>query len=153
MPWTARSAKPSASSTSRKYFPPESKAKMLDLVENLRKAYSQRVQHLPWMSEDTKKVALEKLATFRPKIGYPDKWRDYSELEVRAGDAFGNATRARVFDWHRDADRLGQPTDRDEWGMTPYTVNAYYNPTFNEIVFPGGDPAAAVLRSQCRLRP
>ncbi len=91
--------------------------------------------------EDTKKVALEKLATFRPKIGYPDKWRDYSELEVRAGDAFGNATRARVFNWHRDADRLGQPTDRDEWGMTPHTVNAYYNPTFNEIVFP-----AAILQ-------
>ena len=119
-----------------KYFPPESKAKMLDLVENLRKAYSQRVQHLSWMSEDTKKVALEKLSTFRPKIGYPDKWRDYSKLEIRAGDAFGNDTRARVFNWHRDADRLDQPTDRDEWGMTPYTVNAYYNPTFNEIVFP-----------------
>ena len=133
----------------KQYFPPDSKKKMLELVENLRKAYSQRVQQLPWMTEDTRKVALEKLATFRPKIGYPDKWRDYSKLEVRAGDAFGNAARTRSFNWHRDADRLGEPTDRDEWGMTPYTVNAYYNPTWNEIVFPAAilqppffDPAA-----------
>jgi endothelin-converting enzyme/putative endopeptidase len=93
------------------------------------------------MSEPTKKAALEKLATFRPKIGYPDKWRDYSALEVRAGDAYGNSIRAAVYDWNRDVNRLGKPTDRDEWGMTPQTVNAYYNPTFNEIVFP-----AAILQ-------
>jgi putative endopeptidase len=124
-----------------KYFPPESKAKMLALVENLRAAYAERVKQLPWMSEATKKAALEKLATFRPKIGYPDKWRDYSALEVRAGDAFGNSIRAAVFDWNRDVARLGKPTDRDEWGMNPQTVNAYYNPTFNEIVFP-----AAILQ-------
>ncbi len=124
-----------------KYFPPESKAKMLALVENLRAAYAGRVKHLPWMTAATKQAALEKLATFRPKIGYPDKWRDYSALEIRPGDAFGNAVRAAVFDWQRDVNRLGQPTDRDEWGMTPQTVNAYYNPTFNEIVFP-----AAILQ-------
>jgi putative endopeptidase len=119
-----------------RYFPPESKEKMVALVENLRAAYAERVKHLPWMSEPTKQAAMEKLATFRPKIGYPDKWRDYSALEIRPGDAFGNSVRASVFDWQRDVQRLGKPTDRDEWGMTPQTVNAYYNPTFNEIVFP-----------------
>ena len=119
-----------------KYFPADSKAKMLALVENLRAAYAERVKQLPWMSEATKKAALEKLATFRPKIGYPDKWRDYSALDVRAGDAYGNSIRAAVWDWNHDVERLGKPTDRDEWGMTPQTVNAYYNPTFNEIVFP-----------------
>ena len=124
-----------------KYFPPDSKAKMVTLVENLRAAYADRVKQLPWMSEATKKAALEKLATFRPKIGYPDKWRDYSDLEIRAGDAYGNSIRAMVYDWNRDVNRLGKPTDRDEWGMTPQTVNAYYNPTFNEIVFP-----AAILQ-------
>jgi putative endopeptidase len=124
-----------------RYFPPDSKAKMLALVENLRAAYAARVKQLPWMSDATKQAALEKLATFRPKIGYPDKWRDYSALEIRPGDAFGNSIRAVVFDWQRDVNRLGKPTDRDEWGMTPQTVNAYYNPTFNEIVFP-----AAILQ-------
>jgi len=124
-----------------RYFPPESKEKMLALVENLRAAYGERVKELPWMSEPTKKVAAEKLATFRPKIGYPDKWRDYTALEIRPGDAFGNSLRATVFDWQRDVLRLGKPTDRDEWGMTPQTVNAYYNSTFNEIVFP-----AAILQ-------
>jgi predicted metalloendopeptidase len=125
----------------KKYFPADSKAKMQDLVENMRKAYSERVQQLPWMSEETKKVALEKLSTFRPKIGYPDKWRDYSKLEVKPADAFGNLTRAQVFEWRRQADRLGEKTDRDEWGMTTYEINAYYNPTWNEIVFP-----AAILQ-------
>lgn len=125
-----------------KYFPPESKAKMEDLVENLRAAYEGRVKQLPWMTAETKQVALEKLGLFRPKIGYPDTWRDYSKLEIRSGDAYGNARRAALFSWHHDADRLGQKTDRGEWGMTPQTVNAYYNPTFNEIVFP-----AAILQS------
>jgi putative endopeptidase len=125
----------------QKYFPPEAKQKVVALVENLRLAYSARIQQLPWMSADTKKVALEKLAAFRPKIGYPDKWRDYSALQVAAGDAFGNKSRADVFEWHRQLERLGKPTDRDEWHMTPQTINAYYNPTFNEIVFP-----AAILQ-------
>ena len=125
----------------RQYFPPAARQKMLELVANIRAAYSARIQQLPWMSTATKKVALEKLAAFRPKIGYPDKWRDYSALEIRAGDAFGNSMRADVFEWNRQLARLGKPTDRDEWRMTPQTVNAYYNPTFNEIVFP-----AAILQ-------
>lgn len=125
----------------KKHFPPDSKAQMLDLVENLRRGYGQRIRGLTWMSEDTKKAAIDKLRTFKPKIGYPDKWRDYSGLEIRSGDAFGNAVRARVFNWQYDVDRLGKPTDRDEWLMPPHTVNAYYNPTFNEIVFP-----AAILQ-------
>ena len=86
---------------------------MVDLVENLRTAYVSRVKQLPWMTEDTKKVALKKLATFRPKVAYPDKWRDYSKLEVKPGDAFGNAMRAASFNWHHDADRIDEPTDRD----------------------------------------
>ena len=125
----------------QQYFPPQAKQKVLALVENLRSAYATRIQQLPWMSADTKKVALEKLAAFRPKIGYPDKWRDYSALQVRPADAFGNAMRADVFEWQRQLDRLGKPTDRDEWNMTPQTVNAYYNSTFNEVVFP-----AAILQ-------
>jgi putative endopeptidase len=122
-------------------FPPASKQQMLDLVENLRAAYAQHIRQLPWMTAATKKVALEKLAAFHPKIGYPDKWRDYSALEVRADDAFGNVTRGAAFEWQRQLKRLGGPTDRGEWGMTPQTVNAYYNPTFNEVVFP-----AAILQ-------
>jgi putative endopeptidase len=93
------------------------------------------------MSAATKKVALQKLATFRPKIGYPVKWRDYSNLEIGSGDAFGNDERAAVFEWRRKVARINQPTDRDEWSMTPQTINAYYNPTFNEVVFP-----AAILQ-------
>jgi putative endopeptidase len=114
---------------------------MQALVENLRRAYAQRIQRLPWMTDETRKVALEKLAAFRPKIGYPERWRDYSALEVRPGDAMGNARRAALFDYEFELARLGKPSDRDEWGMTPQTVNAYYNPVFNEIVFP-----AAILQ-------
>jgi len=125
----------------KKHFPPDSKAQMLELVENLRRAYAARIRGLTWMSEETKKAAIEKLGTFKPKIGYPDKWRDYSALEIRPGDAFGNQVRARIFNWQYDVNRLGKPTDRDEWFMPPHTVNAYYNPTFNEIVFP-----AAILQ-------
>jgi putative endopeptidase len=133
----------------QRYFPPESKQKVLALVENLRRAYAERMRSLPWMSEETKKIAEQKLATFRPKIGYTDKWRDYSALEIRGGDAFGNAVRSRIFNWEYDLNRLGKPTDRGEWFITPQTVNAYYNPVFNEIVFPAAilqppffDPAA-----------
>jgi putative endopeptidase len=125
----------------QRYFPPTAKAKVLALVENLRAAYAMRIEQLPWMSPETKKVALEKLAAFRPKIGYPDAWRDYSALEIRAGDAFGNELRAHEFEWHRQVARLGSPTDRAEWGMTPQTINAYYNANFNEVVFP-----AAILQ-------
>lgn len=126
----------------KKHFPPEAKAQMVDLVENLRKAYAQRIRRLTWMTEETKKAAIEKLSTFNPKIGYPNKWKDYSGLEIKPGDAFGNHIRARMFAWRYDIDRLGKPTDRDEWFLTPQTVNAYYNPTFNEIVFP-----AAILQA------
>jgi putative endopeptidase len=123
------------------YFPPPSRAQVIALVENMRAAYGVRIRQLTWMSEGTKKVALEKLAAFRPKIGYPVKWRDYASLEIRADDAFGNAERAAAFEWHRKVARIELPTDRDEWGMTPQTVNAYYNPPFNEVVFP-----AAILQ-------
>jgi predicted metalloendopeptidase len=125
----------------KEYFPPAAKAQALALVENLRKAYAAHFATVPWMSAATRKVALEKLAAFRPKIGYPDKWRDYSALEVRGNDALGNETRAEVFEWNRELKRIDQPTDRDEWHMTPQTVNAYYNPVFNEVVFP-----AAILQ-------
>ncbi len=125
-----------------KFFPPEAKAEMLKLVQNLLAAYKVRIENLPWMSDATKKEALIKLSTFRPKIGYPDKWRDYSALEVKADDALGNAKRSAVFEWNRYAARLDQPVDKDEWFMSPQTVNAYYNPSFNEIVFP-----AAILQA------
>jgi putative endopeptidase len=125
----------------QRHFPPAAKAQMLELVENMRTAYGQRIDSSTWMSAETKVIAREKLATFRPKIGYPDRWKDYSALEVRAGDAYGNAKRQSVFDWNFDLARLPRETDRDEWFMTPQTVNAYYNPVFNEIVFP-----AAILQ-------
>lgn len=125
-----------------RHFPPEAKAQMLELIENLRRAYGERIDQLSWMSAETKAVAREKLATFDPKIGYPDRPRDYSALEVRAGDAFGNAKRAAVYDWRYDVARLGRPTDKSEWlFIDPQEVNAYYNPVFNEIVFP-----AAILQ-------
>jgi putative endopeptidase len=131
------------------YFPPAARAQAIALVENLRAAYGERIRELPWMSASTKKVALQKLATFRPKIGYPVRWRDYATLEIRPNDAFGNAERAAAFEWRRKVLRINLPTDRDEWVMTPQTVNAYYDSTFNEVVFPAAilqppffDPAA-----------
>jgi putative endopeptidase len=125
----------------RRHFTPQAKAQMAALVENLRSAYKARIEKLSWMSSETKQAAFRKLAKFRVKIGYPDKWRDYATLEIKAGDAVGNRRRATVWEWHRQAARLDKPTDRDEWGMTTQTVNAYYNSTFNEIVFP-----AAILQ-------
>jgi putative endopeptidase len=125
-----------------RHFPPEAKAQMLALIENLRRAYGERIDRLTWMSAETKVVAREKLQTFDPKIGYPDNPRDYSALEIRAGDAFGNRKRAAVYDWRYDVARLSRPTDKSEWlYMDPQDVNAYYNPVFNEIVFP-----AAILQ-------
>ena len=124
-----------------RYFPPSSKAQVAALVENLRASYAARIEALTWMSPATKKVALEKLAAFHPKLGYPDKWRDYAALSILPADAFGNAARAQLFEWQRQVRRLAEPTDRAEWGMTPQTINAYYNPTFNEVVFP-----AAILQ-------
>lgn len=123
------------------YFPAESKAMMEELVANLRVALAARIRQLDWMGEETKEQALYKLDNFTVKIGYPDKWRDYSALEVRADDLVGNVERAGVFRWQYQLGRMDGPVDRDEWGMTPQTVNAYYNSTKNEIVFP-----AAILQ-------
>jgi len=124
-----------------KYFTPETKAAADALVKNLLVSMGQRLDALPWMSAETKAKAKAKLATYNPKIGFPKKWRDYAGLKIVAGDALGNAARIAEFDNDRRLAKLGQPVDRDEWGMTPMTVNAYYNPTLNEIVFP-----AAILQ-------
>ncbi|HET9637708.1 MAG TPA: M13-type metalloendopeptidase [Allosphingosinicella sp.] len=124
-----------------RYFPPEAKAKADELVRNLIKAMDLRLQGLTWMAPETKAKARVKLAAFTPKIGYPDKWRDYSALEIRQGDAIGNASRAAQFEYRRGIAKIGQPIDRSEWGMSPQTVNAYANPLLNEIVFP-----AAILQ-------
>lgn len=124
-----------------KHFPAEAKDKMLKLVDNLLKAYESSIKELDWMSAETKKQALDKLSKFTPKIGYPDKWRDYGTLKVVKNDLYGNAKRALEFDYKRIINKLGKPVDKAEWGMTPQTVNAYYNPPMNEIVFP-----AAILQ-------
>jgi putative endopeptidase len=121
-----------------KHFPAESKRRMDELVKNLMAAYRERIERLDWMGADTKKQALNKLATVMPKIGYPDKWRDYSGLEIRDDSYVQNVLRAEAFDWQYRIGKLGKPIDRTEWGMTPPTVNAYYNPSLNEIVFPAG---------------
>ena len=119
-------------------FPPESKAKMESLVGNLSQALKQRIEGLEWMSDETKRQALEKWATFTPKIGYPDKWRDWSGLNFSRGDFAGNALAARAFNARYNYSKIGKPVDKDEWFMPPQTVNAYYNSTRNEIVFPAG---------------
>jgi putative endopeptidase len=123
------------------YFPPESKAKMEKLVADLRSAMKGRIERLEWMGPETKAKALEKLAKFGVKIGYPSKWRDYAKLDVKEGDLVGNTERAGKFEWAFDVSRLGTKVDETEWGMTPQTVNAYYASTRNEIVFP-----AAILQ-------
>ncbi|MES2033154.1 MAG: M13-type metalloendopeptidase [Pseudomonadota bacterium] len=123
------------------YFPAESKAKAEKLVSDLLVAMKGRIEKLDWMSPETKAKALNKLSTFVVKIAYPDKWRDYSALTVKADDLYGNVERVNAFNWAFETDKLGKPVDRAEWGMFPQTVNAYYNPTMNEIVFP-----AAILQ-------
>lgn len=124
-----------------RYFPPATKAKMDELVRNIIASMDTRLANLPWMVPETRTKARAKLASFRSKIGYPDKWQDYSGLTIQAGDAYGNAERANAFEYKRQLDKLGKPVDRDEWFMAPMTVNAYANPTMNEIVFP-----AAILQ-------
>jgi putative endopeptidase len=119
-------------------FPPEAKARALELINNLKEALSDRIKTLEWMDEPTKQAALKKLAAFTVKIGYPDKWRDYSTLKIDRGPFVLNAIRAENFEAKRDHNKIGKPVDRTEWGMTPPTVNAYYNPKRNEIVFPAG---------------
>jgi len=125
----------------KRHFPPEAKERMLTLVGNLVKAYEKSIKELEWMSADTKAEALDKLSKFTPKIGYPDEWRDYSKLDIEADDFYGNLERAALAEYQRLMDRHNGPVDRTEWGMTPQTVNAYYNPLLNEIVFP-----AAILQ-------
>ncbi len=119
-------------------FPPESKARMIELVKNIQEAMADSIKSRDWMDEKTKAEALKKLAAFSVKIGYPDKWRDYSSLKVDRGPYVLNAMRAAKFDTDRELKKIGKPVDRNEWGMTPPTVNAYYNPNMNEIVFPAG---------------
>lgn len=123
------------------HFPAESKARMDQLVKNLLKAYESSIQDLTWMTPTTKQRAQEKLAKITTKIGYPVEWRDYTKLEIEKDDLVGNLIRSSEHEHQRMLDKLGKPVDRDEWGMTPQTVNAYYNPGLNEIVFP-----AAILQ-------
>lgn len=124
-----------------RYFPPEAKAKADELVQNLLAAYKDDIKTLSWMSPETRTKALEKISEFTPKIGYPSHWRDYSAYEVKRDDLIGDLQRGAVFEWNREVRRINQPVDKTEWGMTPPTINAYYNPSFNEIVFP-----AAILQ-------
>jgi putative endopeptidase len=125
----------------KKHFSPEAKERMTQMVKNLLKAYAESIKTLDWMSAATKKEALKKVDNFMIKIGYPDQWRDYSALKIAKNDLYGNATRATEFEYNRNLAKLGKPVDRAEWGMNPQTVNAYYNPSLNEIVFP-----AAILK-------
>jgi len=133
----------------RKYFPPQARDRAREMVNNLKEAFRERIQNRQWMSDQTRAKALAKLDAFGVKIGYPEKWRDYTGLEIDRGPVVLNIMRADSFEFKRVLNRIGQPVDRTEWGMTPPTVNAYYNPSRNEIVFPAGilqppffDPAA-----------
>jgi predicted metalloendopeptidase len=119
-----------------KHFSPDSKARMNTMVDNLIAAYAESIKNLEWMSEETKQQSLVKLSKFTPKIGYPDKWKDYSALKIDSGDLFGNIQRSRTFGHDENMAKLGAPINRDEWFMAPQEVNAYYNPGLNEIVFP-----------------
>ncbi len=124
-----------------KHFPEESKQKVLDLIGNINTVFKERVAKLDWMGEDTKAKAMEKLSKFTYKIGYPDKWEDYSSVDISANNLAQNVMNINRFEYLKNVNRLGQPIDKDEWGMNPQTINAYYNPTMNEIVFP-----AAILQ-------
>jgi putative endopeptidase len=121
-----------------KYFPPEAKKKADELVSNLMAVYKDRISKLDWMGDDTKKKALEKLSTITRKIGYPDKWKDYAGVEITRDNFFANLMNVNKYNYDYMIHKIGQPVDRTEWGMTPPTVNAYYNPSMNEIVFPAG---------------
>jgi endothelin-converting enzyme/putative endopeptidase len=119
-------------------FGADGKQRMLKMVDALEKSLDQDIRTLPWMTEETKKQAKVKLDAIRNKIGYPDVWRDYSSLKIERGDLLGNFLRANEFEAHRQIAKIGKPLDRNEWQMTPPTVNAYYSPPRNEIVFPAG---------------
>lgn len=119
-------------------FKPEAKARMLKMVESLRAVFRERIQKSDWMSAETQKKAIVKLEKFIVKIGYPDKWRDYSSLDIQADSYVENIMRVQAFEYKRNMNKIGKPVDKTEWGMSPQTVNAYYNPSMNEIVFPAG---------------
>lgn len=125
----------------KKHFKPEAKERMVILVKNLRKSFARRIKELDWMSPETKEEAQKKLSKFVAKIGYPNKWKDYSKLTIRPDDLIGNYRRSNIVEYEREIAKLGKPIDRDEWFMTPQTVNAYYNAGMNEVVFP-----AAILQ-------
>lgn len=122
----------------QEYFPPEAKEVALEMINDIQAAFKERIEQLDWMSPETKEKALAKLDNFKKKIGYPDKWKDYSSVEISEDSYLGNVTNASIFEQQRNFNKIGQPIDRDEWFMTPPTVNAYYNPPMNEIVFPAG---------------
>jgi putative endopeptidase len=129
-----------------RHFPPEAKAQIANLVTQLRIAFKGRIERLDWISERTKLKALDKLARLNVKIAYPDKWRDYSALKARPNDLIADVQAGLKFDWMRRVTRLNLPVDRDEWDMTPQTVDAYYDTNLNELVLPAARTAAAVLR-------
>lgn len=122
----------------KKYFSPEAKQRITEMVNNLQKAFGERINQLDWMSDSTKQKAQEKLSTFMKKVGYPDKWKDYSNVTINRNTYFDNALRCGQQEYSYMINKIGKPVDRTEWDMTPPTNNAYYNPTFNEIVFPAG---------------
>jgi putative endopeptidase len=122
----------------QKYFPPEAKARAEEMVRNLEAAFAERIKNLDWMSQETKKQALDKLKTIVNKIGYPQKWKSYEGLKIDRGPYVLNVMRSNEFNFNYEINKIGKPVDRTEWGMTPPTVNAYYNPSMNEIVFPAG---------------
>jgi putative endopeptidase len=121
-----------------RHFPPEAKARMMVMIEDLKVALRARLEQLEWMGDDTRRQALEKWASFTPKIGYPDRWRDFSGVELARDDFAGNVRRLAAFELAHDLAKIGKPIDRSEWGMPPQQVNAYYNAVWNEIVFPAG---------------
>ena len=135
-----------------RYFAPAEKARAEAMVHNLIAAFARRIDQLEWMQPETKAKAKAKLAVLKVGVGYPDHWIDYSALEIRTGDALGNALRAELFETRRNLAKLGKPVDRSEWVMTPQTVNAVNLPGDERHEFPGRDPAAAVFRSETRRR-
>ena len=121
-----------------RHFPESAKQQMNQLVEHLRTSLAQSIENNDWMSSATKEEANKKLESFRPKIAYPDEWKDLSSIDITRENLFQNAQNVREYNYQDEISRLGNPTNREEWGMTPQTVNAYYNSSFNEIVFPAG---------------
>jgi putative endopeptidase len=121
-----------------KYFPPASRARMMEMIDNIKAVMRDRLQKVDWMTQATREKALAKFDRFSPMIGYPDKWRDYSSVEIKPDDYYGNVIRSSLFESRRVIRRTGQKVDKREWGMTPPTVNAYFSPVTNQIVFPAG---------------